>query len=429
MNTLHIQKRAIWWIAGALLIFLLALGWIVSHTWLGNQEILESSRVDDSAKIATEQIEDRHQGAQVGTSEELSSDEQVNLIDLLEACSELARELSEECLKALDAYFSQKPLVHTALSWVKFPNALTYATIFSDPSGDRARVFAALQNPECRFEDGESIRVDLKETCDAEAFARFSKFLEICEFGGDLGDSREIQFMILEDYFQELKVEEPNVEEIVSGYVSQKFTIEIDLTRTERLGREKSLETWWREERCTEHLGQVLAARNTRQTELLKEIGLGFNIDPISDTVMGVSPDTGYIGSFRVLRAIAHRLGADETVSSTYRPYLGTSDIEWDNHVSETRPWLDPWEKMLGKPSRVAGVQVAIDLALSLEDIGAEFDWDYLVERVCGKYSSDKTSCQTSLDRVSQTTEWTEKRKLQALDEFETRAIELGLYD
>lgn len=84
---------------------------------------------------------------------------------------------------------------------------------------------------------------------------------------------------------------------------------------------------------------------------------------------------------------------------------------------------------MLGKPSRLAGVQVAIDLALSLDDLGAEFDWNYLVERVCHKFSSDQTSCQTVIDEIRMSTDWTEKRRHQALDEFETRALELGLYD
>ncbi|MXW54579.1 MAG: hypothetical protein F4Z66_11540 [Gammaproteobacteria bacterium] len=75
---------------------------------------------------------------------------------------------------------------------------------------------------------------------------------------------------------------------------------------------------------------------------------------------------------------------------------------------------------MLGKPSRLTGGQVAIDLALSLGDIGAEFDWDYLVERVCHQFSSDQTSCQTAIDEIRKSTDWTEKRRLQALDVFET---------
>ena len=396
----HFHKRAIWWLAGVAVVVLLMMGWIVSRTWLGSQSKAESPEPSSNAETSPSQVEDLHHVAQVSIVEESASDEQVDIFDLLEACPELYGEFSEECLKALDAYFTKKPLVHMALSWVEFPDALTYATIFADPAGDRKRVFAALENPECRLEEGKRIRVDLKETCDAEAFSRFSKFLEICEYGGDPGDSRE-------------------------------FYIERDLTRTERLEREWHLEMGWRTARCTKHMAQVLTMRDLQQTEMLKEIGLRFDLDPELDTVIGTASSTRYIGSFRVLRSIAHRLGADETISSTYRPSLATSatDVEWENHVSETRPWLEPWEQLLGNPSRIAAVQLAIDLALSLEDIGAEFDWNYLVERACHKYSSDQTSCQTVLDELKKTTDWTEKRRLQALDEFEVRSLELGLYD
>ncbi len=423
MNIPYFQKRTILWTAGTVFVVLLVSGWILSGAGHGNLERVDSSAVDDNAEISTGQVDHRHQRAQVSTTEESSSREQVDIFDLLDACPKFFGELSEECMKALDFYFPEKPLVHPALDWVEFPDALTYDTIFSNPAGDRERVFAALENPECRFEDGK-IRVDLKETCDAEAFARFSKFLEICEFGGDPGDFREIQFKFLEEHFHQLRHEanEPK-------FVSQEDDTAMNLTRTERLRREWHLEMEWRTERCTEPMDQVLAVRNVLQTEMLKEIGLRFNIDPNSDTVMGTMQSTRYIGSFRVLRSIAHRLGADETVSSTYRPSLDTRDLHWDNHISETRPWLDSWERMLGKPSRLGGVQVAIDLALSLDDLGAEFDWNYLVERVCHKFSSDQTSCQTAIAEIRMSTDWSEKRRHQALDEFETRALELGLYD
>ena len=104
--------------------------------------------------------------------------------------------------------------------------------------------------------------------------------------------------------------------------------------------------------------------------------------------------------------------------------------------MRKTRPWLEPWNELFERHpdtlrvlDRRQNTRLGIDLVLGLQNVGADFNWNYLVYKICSPNAKDSSTCQEVFDEIKQSTEWPEVGKLQVLDEFETRAIELGLYD
>lgn len=401
----RLDKRAIWCVAGSAVVGCFVMGWIFSCEWTNDQSNSSSLGISERAEIESGPTEDRELVVLVGKTEDSQLEGLVGTVDLAEACPENSENLSDECMRILDSHFLSKPAVHSALVWIDFPNTPTYASIFADPMGDRERVFALLKRSECRLEEGAEIRVDLKESCDAGTIARFSMFLDACHPEGGATNLRDF---VIAQGFQRLRIRDI--------FASDNF---------EGLDRELTFETkfekQWKSEKC-KSLGfpYVLSqTRNTPQITRLYEIGrrVGFTQTDV--------PESDYA---EVLMLLADRLGAEESVSSLYRPQSNSS-TEWDEHVLETRPWLSHWERMMFSYERKPSLLAAIDLAQSLRDIGAEFKLDHLVEMICkGKYGN-QPSCQTTLDEIKTAIDWSENEKLHVLDEFETRALELGLYD
>lgn len=199
----RLDKGAIRWVAGTTVAGCVVLGWVFVSNWSGDQSNRASLGLNEPAEMESKPIEDRKLGMQVGKTEDSKSEELAGTISLLEDCSENSEELSEECIQLLDSHFLQKPSVHLELGWIDFPNAPTYASIFADPDGDRERALAALERSECRLENGREIRVDLKETCEAGAIARFSVFLQVCHSEGGATTLRDF---LISQGFQRLRI-------------------------------------------------------------------------------------------------------------------------------------------------------------------------------------------------------------------------------
>lgn len=410
----RLAKRAIWWVvAAAAVAVCVVLGWVFSREQTDDQSNATSRVLHDDAESVARQIEHGNSIAQDSDVKKSGPDDPTNRLDWMDVCSENSEELSEECMGALDSHFMQKPLVHLALSWVEFSSAPTYAEIFADPAGDRQRVFVALDRVECRLEEGRDVRVDLKDSCDAGAIARFSKLLDTCEIGGRTSDMFEFNY--LSQGLHRLRIRN-----------DLEFNNDGELDR--RLAAERVLERRWKSEKCKElgpQLGLVRSS-DTRQMKLLREMGERFGVarrDMAEDDERWIWRYAG------ILWSLADRLGAEETVSSTYRPFYGFRSTELKEHFRSTRPWLGPWERMMLSLKRKPDIRAAIDLVLSLRTIDVEFDLDHLIEMLCHPDVTDQTSCQATIDEVKHTINWSENQVLQVLDEFETRALELGLYD
>ena len=106
-----------------------------------------------------------------------------------ELCKPVFGMLSEQCFESLGTYFLDKPFVWEGFSWLPLP--LTYRRVFENPEVDRLNVIEALENPNCRLEQGE-VRWDLKDVCHAESIANYSNFLYLCK---DLDTQWESQLL------------------------------------------------------------------------------------------------------------------------------------------------------------------------------------------------------------------------------------------
>ena len=395
------------------MLVLLMLGWVVSREWTDDQTDGTTIVLYDDAESVAVQTEHGNSVAYDSGIKKSSSDEPTNRLDWMDVCSENSEELSEECMDALDSYFMQSPLVHLALNWIEFPNAPTYAEIFADPAGDRQRVFAALDRVECRLEEGRDVRVDLKDSCDAGAIARFSIFFDTCEFGGIGRDMFEIYYV--SQGFHRVRIRN-----------DLEFNNDGELER--KLAEERVLERRWKSEKCKE-LGQRLRldpSRDVRHVTLLREMGRRFGFATRDNPTDDERWTWKYAG---ILMSLADRLGAEESISSTYRPFFGFRGAELREHFRSTRPWLVPWERLMLSLNRKPDIRVAVDLVLALRTIDVDFDLDHLIEMLCNEDYRDQSSCQTAIDEIKHTMDWSEDQKLRVLDEFETRALKLGLYD
>ena len=414
----RLDKQAIWWVAGIAVAGCLVLGWIFGLESSDDRSNKFLDGLTDLVEIEPQAVGDPNLGVHVSETEDSKLKELMSLVDLLEACQESSEALSEECMQALDTRFLQKPLTDVLLHWIEFPNALTYASIFKDPVGDRERVFAVLGRPECRLEEGMGVRVDLKESCDAAAIARFSKFLAVCRMGGEP--------TTLDHFFHAYRF-------LFVDPERSKSQNSLEAENSRELARKNlilsRLESDWKSKKCKMQFDSSLLLNPTRDAQpiaRLLEMSRRFGIGPTS------APSDEYRWNWTLIRALeslANRLGAEETLSSTYVPFSRNANAEWDQFVEKTRPWLEPWEKLMRFPDRRDSTLLGIDLVLGLQNVGATFDWNYLVDMICSRKTEETSTCQEVFDEIEQSTDWFEVRKLQVLDEFETRALELGLYD
>ena len=402
----RLGKRAIWWVAGSAVVGCFVMVWFISREWTNDLPNSASLGSIERTEIESKSVEHRELDVHVGKTEDSESEGLVGTADLTEACPENSEKLSEECMRILDSHFLQKPATHEALEWIDFPNTPTYASIFADPMGDRERVFAILERSECRLEDGEEFRADLRETCEVGTIARFSMFLGVCQLAGG-------PYNLL-DFFWSQGSERLRIRDVLAKGVAE----ELD----RRLILETRFEYQWKTQKCRD-LGLSIGlskAHDAPQINMLHEIARRFGL------AQSYFPESDYAD---VLMSLADRLGAEESVSSIYTPLTSYHSTEWDEHVMATRPWLSPWRRMMVSFERKQSMLAVIDLVIALRDIGADFEMGHLVEMICKGDYGDQPSCQTTLDEIKTIFDWSENEKLHVLNEFETRAIELGLYD
>ncbi|MXW06735.1 MAG: hypothetical protein F4Z87_01135, partial [Gammaproteobacteria bacterium] len=100
---------------------------------------------------------------------------------------------SAECRDALDAhvgtmnpYLWGHPMVYVRqFAFVKIENPLTFDRVFTDPTGDFARVQFALSRSECLLENGTTTNFELKESCNADALLNYALLNRYCFHGED----------------------------------------------------------------------------------------------------------------------------------------------------------------------------------------------------------------------------------------------------
>ncbi len=93
----------------------------------------------------------------------------------------------EKCLAALDRHFMDKAAYRILFfGMVPHDGSFTHRTMIENLERDIELVMEALSRQECRLLEG-PIRMDLRDTCNADSFFRLTRFAELCD------DSRNIQ--------------------------------------------------------------------------------------------------------------------------------------------------------------------------------------------------------------------------------------------
>ncbi len=393
------------------------------------------------------------------------------IADPRNACEDPLGELSDECMQSLDAYFLDMPFLWNDFDWVQVP--MTYRRVFTDPEGDRERVFAALERPECRLEEGE-IRWDLKESCEAASFANYANFIHFCQEAA-LGVTLQQESIESLPETQAMDVRRSTFESYEDWDDFYK--------RPSRWAGERLLEGRWIVEKvCKKHSARTLTWDHIRESphfERLKSIGYRFEV--FSDSWGSSSLDAmfyqltsgserwfGSSDAFNALRVLAARLG-DEWAASVY---LSTEeDDAWNAHEIESMPWKqslrimqagiywnreslgienDPSsEDVLGNTeyldislamgrsfshtgdkARISALAFGLSAWEELDRSGIEIDLDRLVKYICDpSWSKSLLNCQESIDKLSKTESSIDQYYWHRLSQFKTRSIELDLYD
>ena len=98
-------------------------------------------------------------------------------------CPELLDESvadDEVCLDAVERHFMDRPVYNVRFGGiVSRDSPFSFRSMFQNHMNDLRLVTEALSRPECRLLEG-PIRLDLRETCNAESFFRFTYFSSVC---------------------------------------------------------------------------------------------------------------------------------------------------------------------------------------------------------------------------------------------------------
>ena len=398
--------------------------------------------------------------------------QQVTIKDLIQECPEPFvwgyngfGVLSEQCVSMLEPFFIDLPYIpQDGFQWLNFPDRITYRRIFEDPQQDRELVFDALSRAECRFEDGEMIRPDLRETCHAESFYVYSSFVQVCDgyldsrdLHGDydLYDSRDVNHPTAQLW--ERHIEEIATEADGNLNTAQYSRLKQDVWHT-------ALATHWYRRKCNEYdLSSIVLGSDEQDLEY-------FNILSAIATRLGIYPELGgnHLGgifypnpnTYRFFSVIAAHLG-DYSATLLYSRARKRYDIV-DSSLVHANHKLHPWMKHFSSAANLASfgtlggdlpnhgaiwgdmeynkdyvqfVDRSIKGLLALDEAGVEYDFAALVDHLCRrltKHEKDKSnrdlSCQVAVDELNAEKKVSFQKGLK-LDEFKKIALELGVWN
>ena len=384
---------------------------------------------------------------------------QVTIEDLIEACPEPFiwgyegfGVISEQCVSLLEPFFIDLPYIpRNGFQWLQFPDRITYRRIFEDPRQDRELVFDALSRAECRFEDGELIRPDLRETCHAESFYVFSSFTKICRWYNNSRDLRDYDL-----YDSNINIR-PTAG-LWEGHLSELATREdgsLNLALYSRLKQDvwhTALATHWYRRKCQEFdLESIVLDSTGRDLDyynILTTVAERLNIYP----KLGAEGRQLESDTYHVISVIAAHFGEPSATVLYSAEKVGT---EWwesrrvgsvlvaANH--QQYPWLKTFRNVNklthyglvrsldGKWSYWGLIRVSINGLLELDEAGVQYDFEALVDQLCRRVPNSRHvdsgfNCREAIEDLNSRTNMSFKKGLK-LDEFKKIALELGVWE
>jgi len=196
--------------------------------------------------------------------------------------------LSDQCVSMLEPFFINLPYIpQDGFQWLNFPDRITYRRILEDPLKDRELVFDALSRAECRFEDGEIVRPDLRETCHAESFYVYSSFIQVCDWYRDSRNLRDNY-----DLYDSGAVNHPTAQ-LWERHIKEIATEADGNLNTAQYSRLKqdvwhtALATHWYRRKCKEYdLSSIVLGSDEQDLEY-------FNLLSSIATRLGIYPELG----------------------------------------------------------------------------------------------------------------------------------------
>ena len=307
-------------------------------------------------------------------------------------------DISQECGSALDNHFvSKSPFDNYSL--VLLNERFTYERLFADPKRNLDLVVDALVRPECVFRDKTVAKWELKDSCNAEAFAEYAAFYKVC-----FASPTPYRFLrtTLADYVELSGVPRNSMNEIWKLY----------------------LEKHWVRQRCQEFDPSLQLSKEFYQPHHEQLLSIASAPDRVY-IFGGYEKTTEEVLLYTALLSLGARLGS-EAASLQYNP---GSDSLLQDFLNEKQPWREAYDAFSIERRQGYEMLRALDLVVSLEDSEIQFDWERLVEHLCVRFKSSKGNCQTMITHYRDKFDQTEDRKLQILDKFERIAIERNAYN
>jgi len=318
-------------------------------------------------------------------------------ISYWEVITELPDLISKECELAFNRYLDSNGLGQDGVFQLLSPeNPMSYHRVFANPSRDRGLVLDALSKEECRLNSTDLVRLDLKDTCHAQAFANHMQFLKLCHVEYNPAN-RLMDDMKTVDFLRTLKGDPQNQLKIDTKEMTHDTWI-------------KYLENKWVNTECNKYrdnkqLFTLVKNRHSQAHEWLHSIATRLGEDQHWDDLK-VSP------VLNTLRAISARLG-DEWAMITYTP----AEIN------------KQWYKFI-QPEQIGLTQFkdGIELVVLLQDLNIEINWKRLVQHLCTR-KDDGLDCQQMLEQLNTEVTAYDTQRLNILDNIERVALELNIYN
>lgn len=352
----------------------------------------------------------------------------------------LSREvlLDAECLRAIDRHFRSKP-AYTIEYFGMSPmeSTFTYGEMFDGHVRDRELVVEALLRPECRLLEG-PIRLDLRESCNAEAFGRYALLTELCHTASKGGrwfepwlESSKSPYLNKMDEIGDFESNPSKWQGNADAYHSQVGELREEVLRDVWLGSAcpshdstnwlidseenssyEELETWWNRE-----------AIEVRENQLAK-----YNLPPRVRDRLVWAP-------YERLAEISARLGDARLIFDDSLISLLSGTNDYRNSKRSLFLWMRQLDRAVNvrDSSRVESISLAARGLAGLRESGFDPDAAEVARFLCETVDSqeevvvikDCDSAFRDAESLLDTADW---KALRMLDEIESEALDQGFY-
>lgn len=352
----------------------------------------------------------------------------------------LSREvlLDAECLTAINRHFRSKP-AYTIEYFGMSPmeSTFTYGEMFDGHVRDRELVVEALLRPECRLLEG-PIRLDLRESCNAEAFGRYALLTELCHTASKGGrwfepwlESSKSPYLNKMDEIGDFASNSDKWQGSADAYHTQVSELREEVLRDVWLGSAcpshdstdrliysqenpsyEELATWWNRE-----------AIDVRENQLAK-----YNLPQRVRERLAWAP-------YERLAEIAVRLGDARLIFDDSLISLLSGTNDYRNSKRSLFLWMQQLDRAVSvrESSRIESISLAARGLAGLRESGFDPDVAEVARFLCETVDSqeevvvikDCVSAFRDAESLLDTADW---KALRMLDEIVSEALDQGFY-